>query len=248
MNGERDARAMNAENEALRSENADLRRLLDRTAERLADADAKLRIAHLSTIQTLVRAVEFKDPYRKGHYEMVSKLAVATGRRMGLDDETIDRLRFGGMLMDVGKIAVDTSLLTKQQPLSDVELAAIREHVRVGAQILDPIVHPWEIGELVFQHHERWDGSGYPRGLAGEDILIEARILGICDSFVAMMATRAFRAAFSRTLTLEMIRDESGRKFDPGVVEAFVAVVESGPDALMDEFARHFDMDNDPGI
>lgn len=219
----------------------DLKKELARQERAAFDKAEKLKIAYLSTVKALVRAIEIKDPYTRGHYELVSRYACSTARQMGLDADVLDRVRIGGMLMDIGKIAIDSRLLIKKTPLSEEEFEIIRTHVRIGAEITDPIVYPWEISRLIYQHHERFDGSGYPEGIAGDRIMVEAQILGICDSFVAMMADRAFREAYSKSFTVDTLKDESGRKFSPKVAEAFVQVVEGGKSEIMEDFARFFD-------
>jgi len=229
------------ENEKLKGEIKSLRGRLSEEDKEISASREKLRIAHEAAIQALVRAIESKDPFKKGHYDFVSKYAVVTGRKLGLEAGSLNRLRIGGLLMDIGNVAVDNSLLAKADPLSEREEGIIRSHVRIGAQILDPITSPWEIGTLVYQHHERYDGSGYPEGLKGEEILIEARILGLCDSFVAMVGPRAFRDAYSRTFTFTTIGEESGNKFDPEVVEAFIDEAKRDDSEMMADFSELFD-------
>lgn len=237
---ENDQPRRGAETEALEAEVSRWRLEAKDLRNRLSDSEARLRIAHQAALVSLVRAIEFKDPYRRGHYELVARYAVAVGRKMGLGEPVQERLRVGGMLMDIGKVAIDSSLLIKVEPLSDAEWETVRSHVEIGARILEPIVDPWEIADVVFEHHERWDGSGYPRGLAGEKILIEARILGICDSFVAMATARAFRKAFSRDLATAALVEEKGRHFDPEVTEAFLAVIRDENEGIVEDVARLF--------
>jgi len=232
--------SLSRENEALRKSIKNLQGDLEKAQSRQSEDEERLRIAYLSTMNTLVKAIEFKDPFTKGHYELVSKYAVAIGKRLHLGPEELDRLRLGGLLMDIGKIAIDTALWTKKESLSEKEREILHSHIRIGAEITDPIIYPWNLSEVIFQHHERYDGSGYPKGLIGEKIIIEAQILGICDSFLAMMANRAFREAYSRSFTISTIKEESGRKFDPKVVEAFVEVVESGESEMMEDFAMFY--------
>ena len=232
--------SLKEENEALKNRLAELRGEFDSLQSRKNDGEERLRIAYLSTMKSLVKAIEIKDPYTRGHYELVSKYAVAAGKRLELDPESLDRLRLGGLLMDIGKIAIDTALWTKKGELSDEEREILRSHIRIGAEITDPIVYPWNLSEVIYQHHERYDGSGYPRGLKGDDILMESQILGICDSFVAMMASRAFRKAYSREHTVQTLKDEAGGKFNPEVVDVFVKVLESGESEMMEDFAKFY--------
>ncbi|MBZ0270517.1 HD-GYP domain-containing protein [bacterium] len=191
-------------------------------AELGIDEVAQLRIAHAAAIQTLVRAIESKDPFTAGHYDTVARLAVDVGRRMELLSGDIERLRMGALVMDVGKIAIPTEIWTKPGPLDPNEEAIVREHVAIGARIVEPIVEPWDLAEIVFQHHERYDGSGYPRGLAGDAISVEARILGACDSFVAMTSERAFRQGLEHTEAIAQMRELAGLTFDPAVVLALI--------------------------
>jgi HD-GYP domain-containing protein (c-di-GMP phosphodiesterase class II) len=224
------------ENRRLKEQVAALKSRLADGDKMVADGEAKLRIAYEAAVQSLVRAVESKDPYTKGHYDLVSRYAVETGKRLGLSEEALNQLRISALLMDIGKVAIDNSLLAKTAPLTQQEEEIIRSHVRIGAEILDPIVYPWDISAIVYQHQERFDGSGYPEHIKGDQILVEAKILGICESFVAMMAKRAFREAYSRDFTMGILREESGRKFDPRVVKAFTEVLENRENLFPQDF------------
>jgi len=228
MSDEKKISDLRGENERLKSEVAKLKAQLAREDKQIDLGEARLRIAYEASVQSLVQAIESKDPFTRGRYELVSRYAVVVGRRLGLDEEALDCLRTGGLLMDIGKVGIDNSLLTKAEPITREEEKIIMSHVAVGAQILDPIVYPWDISTLIYQHHERFDGSGYPEGLKGDEISMEAGILGICDSFIAMMADRAYRGAYGREFTIKELKQESGKKYDPRIVEAFIGVLESG--------------------
>jgi len=238
MNPDKEITDLRVENERLKLEVEKLRLGTAAGDLKVEDGEARLKIAYEAAIQSLVRAIESKDPYTAGRYELVSKYAVTTGRALGLPAEDLDRLRAGGLLMDLGKVGIDNNLLVKVERLTPAEEEIIKSHVDIGAEILDPIVYPWDVSTLVYQHHERYDGSGYPEGLAGEEILLEARILGVCDSFVAMMASRAYRDAYSRDFTVRTLMGESGKLYDPRVVEAFIGVLENNKEAVMEDFEK----------
>ncbi len=232
--------SLSKENDSLKNRVAELENNLAHERAKKNDGEERLRIAYLSTMKSLVKSIEIKDPYTRGHYELVSKYAVAVGKRLDMGPEELDRVRLGALLMDIGKIAIDTALWTKKESLTEEEQAALREHIRFGAEITDPIVYPWNISEVIYQHHERYDGSGYPKGLRGDKILPEAQVLGICDSFLAMMADRAFRQAYSRDFAVNTIREESDRKFNARIVQAFVEVLENKENDLLDDFSTFF--------
>jgi HD-GYP domain-containing protein (c-di-GMP phosphodiesterase class II) len=123
-------------------------------------------------------------------------------------------------LLDIGKIGISGDILTKKEDLTAEERKVLETHVSIGAQIVEPIIYPWDVSTLVYQHHERLDGSGYPERLRGDDITLEARILGLADSFVAMIVRRAYRDAHGETEVLEYLRREADRTFDHGCVNA----------------------------
>jgi HD-GYP domain-containing protein (c-di-GMP phosphodiesterase class II) len=160
--------------------------------KQLRESLEQLRRAMQTTIQVLVMAVEMKDPYTAGHQRRATNLARTIATEMGLPSEKIEGLRMAGVIHDIGKITLPSEVLSKPTKLSDIELSLIKEHVRLGYDILKDVESPWPLAEIVLQHHERMDGSGYPRGLKGEEILIEARILAVADVVEAMATHRPY--------------------------------------------------------
>ena len=173
-----------------------------------------------AVVGTISKMVELRDPYTTGHERRVGDLASSIGASLGFDDERLDGLRIGGYLHDVGKIAMPSSILSKPGRLSDVERALIRAHAEIGFEILSGIEFPWPIAEMARQHHERIDGSGYPRGLRGEDTLLEARILAVADTVEAMTSHRPYRPAVGLALALYEIERGRGVLYDADVVDA----------------------------
>ncbi len=168
------------------------RRKAERNKARVAD---QLRRALGNIINVVAATVEMRDPGTAGHQKRVANLARAIGTEMGLGTESIEALRFAGVVHDVGKTSVPAEILSKPGRLSDDELRLVREHARFGYEILKNVEFPWPIAEIVHQHHEREDGSGYPRGLRGDQILIEAKIIGVADVIEAMASHRPYRPA-----------------------------------------------------
>jgi PAS domain S-box-containing protein len=177
-------------------------------------------VALQGMIDSFVRMSERHDPYTSGSTRRLAALAVALGREAGLDGERQHALRIAALLHDVGNIAVPASLLAKPAPLTETELALMRTHVEEGCQLLAEIDFGAPIADIVYQSHERFDGSGYPRGLKGEDILLEARILGIADTVEAMCSPRPYRPAASLDAALDEINRGAGRLYDPHVAAA----------------------------
>jgi PAS domain S-box-containing protein len=190
-----------------------------RAEEALRKSLEQLRRAVETTIQVLVMAVEIKDPYTAGHQRRMTNLARTMATEMGLPPEKIEGLRMAGVIHDIGKITLPTEILSKPTKLSAIELSLIREHVQLGYDILKDVESPWSLAEIVLQHHERMDGSGYPRGRKGDDILIEARILAVADVVEAMASHRPYRAALGLDAALAEIEKNKGTLYDQAVVE-----------------------------
>ena len=188
--------------------------------EQLRESLEQLRRAMQTTIQVLVMAVEMKDPYTAGHQRRMTDLARTIATEMGLPPEKIEGLRMAGVIHDIGKITLPVEILSKPTKLSDIELSLIKEHVRLGYEILKDVESPWPLAEIVLQHHERMDGSGYPRGLKGEEILIEARILAVADVVESMASHRPYRPALGIDAALEEISKNRGILYDPEVTDA----------------------------
>jgi len=172
-----------------------------------------------ATIQALALTVEVRDAYTAGHQRQVTNLARAIATEMQLSKRHIDGIRMAGAIHDIGKIGVPIEILNKPLRLGDIEFALIKVHPVVGYNILKQIKFPWPVAKIVFQHHERMDGSGYPHGLSGEDILLEARILGVADVVEAMCSHRPYRPALGIDKALEEISKNKGILYDPQVVD-----------------------------
>ena len=179
----------------------------------------------LQGVQMLARALEAKDAYTRGHSIRVSEYAVATARQLGFKQDEIDQIRLGGELHDIGKIGTREAVLHKPGTLTEAEFGQIREHPALGEQMLSPLAHDTpSVLRCVRSHHERMDGAGFPDGLGGTDIPIEARIIAVADSFDAMTTQRPYRAPYSVGDALAELRRVSGSQLDAKVVLAFDAV------------------------
>lgn len=181
------------------------------------------------TIMQLVTAfselVESRDHYTESHSLHIAELALQVGLRLGLAPEQLDQLTYAALLHDLGKIGIPDAILLKPGPLSASEWETMRQHPSIGRRALERIDLLKDAGEIIEQHHERFDGKGYPRGLAGEAIRIEARIISVVDAFDAMTTTRPYRRALSVQQAIAELRRCAGSQFDPRVVEALVGVI-----------------------
>src|SRR5690349_12017495 len=150
--------------------------------------------ARIATVTLLAEAIEKKDPYLRGHSDQVSGFAASVGDSMGMDDETHDRLVLGSLLHDVGKLAIGQNILLKTGELTVEERSQVERHAEIGSRIVEHVPGLAAVAPAVLHHHERWDGSGYPAGLTGEDIPLEARIIAVADSYSAMTSDRPYRS------------------------------------------------------
>ena len=180
---------------------------------------------YLGTIKSLALAIDAKDQRSHRHIVRVQRSAVATARHMGLDGGLVEAVNTGTLLKDIGKLGVPDYVLLKAGDLTEEEFAKIRIHPEVGAAILEGVNFPWPVLPVVRSHHERWDGTGYPDGLKGEDIPLTARILAVADVYDALTSSRVYRGAWSREAALAEVQRQSGTQFDPAVVRAFTAVI-----------------------
>ena len=183
---------------------------------------------HWGTLTALAKTVDAKSPWTAGHSERVTQLSLAIGESMGMKAEELDTLQRAGLLHDIGKIGVPASILDKPSALTDEEYARIKEHPDKGGRILEPVAAYADVIPVVLQHHERFDGRGYPSGLAGEDIVPAARLLAAADAYDAMTSDRPYRPGMTKHVAIKIIREEAGKQFDPAVVEAFCAVMKQG--------------------
>ena len=191
-----------------------------RVEQQLTSVLSRLRKALGGTIEALALTVERRDPYTAGHQKRVAHLSRAIGDEIGLPRPQIEAVRMAGAIHDIGKVSVPAEILSKPGRLTDLELSLIKTHPTVGYEILKEIEFPWPIARIVLQHHERMNGSGYPEGLSGQAILIEARILGVADVVEAMASHRPYRPALSIEEALEEISHKKGMLYDAIVVDA----------------------------
>ena len=170
-------------------------------------------------IQAMTIVVEMRDPHTAGHQQRTTQLACAIAKEMGLSKERIGGLRLAGLIHDIGKVRVPAEILMNPDGLSEPEFMMIKAHPRLGYEILKTIDFPWPVAQIVLQHHERMDGSGYPSGLSGEDIVMEARILAVADVVDAMASHRPYRAALGINKALEEISQNKGVLYDSKAVD-----------------------------
>jgi len=186
---------------------------------------ASLHGLTIGIAETLINAMEAKDVYLRGHSRRVAEQAASVAEEMGLDADLVENVRLAGRLHDIGKIGIREDVLNKPGALTAEEYAHVQEHVHIGMEILAPLRHIPEALEFIHDHHERVDGSGYPRGRMGGEISIGGRILAACDAFDAMTSRRAFRDAFDEQATIGHLEAEVGRLLDPAVFVALQKVV-----------------------
>ena len=200
--------------------------------EELSETYEKLEKAYLDSIETLRYTVEAKDPYTRGHSDRVSEYSVLIGEKLGLSEEDIKTLRVGGLFHDIGKIGIPDSILLKEAKLTDDEYSQIKNHPSIGAHILCNAEVFQDIIPIVKHHHEKFDGTGYPSKLKGEDIPYLARIAAVADTFDAMTSKRTYRNA----LPLDVVRGEiercSGTQFDPVIAKVFIDILDNNYDEI----------------
>jgi HD-GYP domain-containing protein (c-di-GMP phosphodiesterase class II) len=200
--------------------------VLDITKEKLANEALSQGLNQ--AIRTLGRVVEARDPQTGGHHWRVSQLATAIGKQMSLDTHSLEGLRLAAQVHDIGELMVPGELINKPAPLTAVEFEQVQLHAEAGAGLLEDLSIEWPLDKIVAQHHERWDGKGYPNGLSGEDILMEARIIAIAEVVDAMHEQRSYRPSRSRADVLEEISAGRGKAFDPNVADACLTLFAEG--------------------
>jgi putative nucleotidyltransferase with HDIG domain len=196
----------------------------------------ELNMISWGTLTALARTVDAKSPWTAGHSERVAKLAVKIGMQMGLDAKTLMHLRRAAFLHDIGKIGIPSAILDKPKKLNNQEFQIIKEHPNVGARILEPIKVFAPIISMIRQHHERFAGGGYPQGVVGEQINIGARIIAAADMYDALVSDRPYRQGLTVEKVVAKLQKESGRAFDPKVVESFLEILAA--DSRFLEFDR----------
>jgi putative nucleotidyltransferase with HDIG domain len=187
-----------------------------------------LVVVSQQVLKTLSMTTELRDPYTAGHQRRVADLAVAIAKELGLDEARQETLRIACILHDIGKIVVPTEILSKPGPLNRLEMELVKSHSRVGYEILKEIDFPREIEDIVLQHHERLDGSGYPAGLQGDEIILEARIIAVADIVEAVTFHRPYRPGLGMNKALEEISRDRGKGLDPVVVDACHSLLRKG--------------------
>jgi HD domain-containing protein len=218
------SRTMRRQNEKLRA----------RTM-RLAETNRRLEESALEAVESLNATVDAKDPYTAGHSLRVQRIAVGLGEELGLGRSCLELLRFAGLFHDIGKIGVPDAILTKPDRLTEPEFAVVKRHPEDGARIVGRLHNLRAAMPAILHHHERWDGFGYPHGLRGEEIPLEAAIVGLADAIDAMTTDRPYSCARSLEEATEEVVRNRGTQFAPAVVDAFVALVGRSPELFAPE-------------
>ena len=195
--------------------------------EKLSDTYQKLQDSYLESIQTLRYTVEAKDSYTRGHSDIVSEFSVLLGKHLGLSDQDLEHLRLGGLFHDIGKIGVPDIILQKNSKLTDDEYSQIKQHPNIGVHILSNATIFNDILPIVEHHHEKFDGTGYPKNLAGNDIPYLARIAAIADSFDAMASRRAYRDSLPLDVIISEFERCKGTQFDPQMDDVFLDILKN---------------------
>ena len=199
------------------------------TEAHLRRSNTELRLAYDTTIEGWARALELRDKETEGHTRRVTDMTVRLARVMGIDDEALVHIRRGALLHDIGKMGVPDHILLKPGKLSEAEWEAMREHPSHALTMLSPITFLRPALEIPYCHHEKWDGSGYPRGLKGEAIPLAARIFSLVDVWDALSYDRPYRRAWSQDKVISYLRERAGIDFDPGITEVFLRMLTKSP-------------------
>lgn len=194
-------------------------------AERkLSDSESRLRMIIDQIVKAMATVTETRDIYTAGHQQRVADIAVKIGEKIGLSADRLKGLKVAGLLHDIGKIAIPAEILTKPGKLTKPEFDIIKYHSQAGYDILKEIEFPWPVAKIVLQHHERIDGSGYPAGLRGEEILLEAKVIAVADVIEAMAAHRPYRPSLGMEKAREEIQGNRGKLYEPEIVDACITV------------------------
>jgi len=196
--------------------------------DRLAEALRKVNTALEGAVELVSKVVEARDPYTAGHQENVSRLATAIADRLGLEKDTVRSVRIAGLLHDVGKVSIPAEILSKPGKLTDLEWSLIKRHPVIGYEILRDVQLGGPIAEIVKDHHERINGTGYPEGLEGSEISLESKIVAVADVVEAMVSHRPYRASKGLDEAIQEIEDNAGILYDKEVVSACVDLIRSG--------------------
>ncbi|MEP6894482.1 MAG: HD domain-containing phosphohydrolase [Chloroflexota bacterium] len=199
---------------------------LNEERSNLENAHAKLKTAYDATIEGWSRAMDLRDNETEDHSQRVTQLALKLAEALGMEDEELVHMRRGALLHDMGKLGVPDAVLHKPGKLNDEEWVLMRKHPQLAYDMLHPIEYLRPALDIPFCHHEKWDGSGYPRGLKGEQIPLSARIFAIVDVWDALTSNRPYRPAWTKEDTLIYLKEQSGKHFDPMVAEAFFKLID----------------------
>jgi putative two-component system response regulator len=206
--------------------------------QKVQEKTAELKALLNCSISSMAQVVEIRDPYTAGHQHKVARLACLIGKKLGLSDFVIEGLRIAGLLHDVGKIRIPVSILSRAGKLLDAEHDVIKIHPQVGFEILKNIPFPWPIAQIVYQHHERLDGSGYPLGIKGDAILLEAKIISVADVTEAQSSFRPYRPALGWEVAMAELREHRCTRYDAAIVDACLELI-SDPDFSFEEDMDH---------
>ncbi len=196
--------------------------------EELRSTQDSMRRSYLETLTSMITALEARDAYTRGHSDRVAEFSVAIGREMKLGPDRMERLRDGARLHDLGKIGVREDILNKAGRLTAQEFDHIKEHPVIGAQIIGKMENYRHLLPMIRNHHERWDGKGYPDGLSGDEIPLEARIVAVADCYDAMTSKRPYRTPSEFDSAIRVLKEVSGTQLDPSAVAAFLIAVQRG--------------------
>jgi len=212
-------------NATLEKQNIILAKRIEESTKNLTQLYADLRSTYMRTIKALAQAIDARDHYTHSHSENVAKFAVAIAQEMGLSAREIETIGEACELHDLGKIGIEDNILGKDAALSEEEWEQIKRHPVIGAKILEPLTFLNDVTELIRQHHEHYDGSGYPEGRRQEDILLGARIIQLADAYESMCSARSYRKVpLSKEEAIQEVKKNSGKQFDPKVVEVFLRI------------------------
>jgi len=202
----------------------------DITERKQAEEELQLSLKQLrksleGIVYAMVKMVETRDPYTAGHQRRVADLSVAIAREMNLPADQIEGIDMAGIVHDIGKISVPSEILSSPAKLTNIQFEMIKTHAQVGYDIMEDIEFPWSVARIALQHHERLNGSGYPNGLKGDEILLEAKILAVADVVEAMASHRPYRPALGMDKALEEISSKRGTFFEPKIVDACLRII-----------------------
>jgi len=199
-----------------------LEEMVEERTAKLQQAYRYLKKSHLDSVKVLAEAIDAKDPYTRGHSDRVKRMSLGLAKQMGFTEEKLENLEYGALLHDIGKIGIKDEILQKQGPLNETEYQYIQEHPLIGVKIVEGVEFFKEKIPMIRHHHEYYDGNGYPDGLTGEAIPLEARIISLPDAFDAMTSVRPHRGVMPLSQVLEELERCKGKQFDPKIVDIFL--------------------------